>query len=147
MLFAGGGSPLNVGSIIGIICAALVVLLSIVLFICWRRGYCVLSRVQKPLSSFIHVELKPYSRYQNNLRRVSRLSGSIDSDEGKADIPNNTLNCEGADVTACPIYASIHDNLNKNSLHIEKTCHEAKPNGSLKTPPPPPGNIDYCTHC
>ena len=125
---------LDGGVIVGIICAVIAVLLAVVLFICWRRYPHWFFQREKPFNSFIKVEVKPYSHYQAP-QRVSRLdSTASENEEKRYSFKNNVYNDiggGGADVTACPIYASIHsiqDNMDKaasagGELNNLSKCH------------------------
>ena len=105
------------GVIAGIICAVIAVLLAIALFICWKCYPHLLFHREKPFNSFIKVEVKPYAQYHAP-QRVSRLDSTVSENEEKRYSFKNNLCSEGgaggADVTACPIYASIQENLNKS---------------------------------
>lgn len=104
------------GVIAGIIFAVIAVLLAITLFICWKCYPHLLFQREKPFNSFIKVEVKPYAHYHAP-QRVSRLDSTASENEEKRYSFKNNLCSEGggggADVTVCPIYASIQDNLNK----------------------------------
>ena len=105
------------GVIAGIICAVIAVLLAIALFICWKCYPHLLFQREKPFNSFIKVEVKPYAHYHAP-QRVSRLDSTVsDSEEKRYSFKN--IMCSkggdaGADVTICPIYASIQENLDKS---------------------------------
>ena len=115
------------GVIAAIICAVIAVLLAVALFICWRRYPHWFLQREKPFNSFIKVEVKPYSRYQTP-QRVSRLdSTGSENEEKRYSFKNNVYNEAGgggvgggAEVTICPIYASIQDNLNKEAVKSDE---------------------------
>ena len=102
--------------IAAIICAVIAVLLAIAFFICWKC-YPHLFHREKPFNSFIKVEVKPYAHYHAP-QRVSRLDSTVSENEEKRYSFKNNMCSEGgvrgADVTACPIYASVQENLNKS---------------------------------
>lgn len=136
---ASSGS-LDGGVIAGIICAVIAVLLAVVLFICWRHYPHLIFQREKPFNSFIKVEVKPYAHYQAP-QRVSRLDSTASENEEKRYSFKNNLCSEGggggADVTACPIYASIQDNLNKKASAGEELNDLSKfhrHNSQLKPP-------------
>lgn len=110
------------GVIAGIICAVVAVLLAIGLFICWWRYPHWFFQREKPFNSFIKVEMQPYNHYHAP-RRVSRVdSNASECEEKRYSFRNNAHNAT-ADVTACPIYASIADS----------TENEATVNGSVSS--------------
>lgn len=107
------------------------VVLAVVLFICWKRYPHLIFQREKPFNSFIKIEVKPYAHYQAP-QRVSRLDSTASENEEKRYSFKNNMCSEGggggADVTACPIYASIQDNLNKepsagNEYNNPSKCH------------------------
>ena len=126
------------GIIAGIVCAVLALLLAVALFVCWRlKPHWVFHR-QTPFNTFIKVELKPYSHYQAP-QRVSRLESSgSDSEEKRYSFKNNMFQNmkggggEAGDVNACPIYASIQDDLKKESSKSNNSVNHS--NCSLHGP-------------
>lgn len=137
---------LSGGEIAGIICAVLAVVLIILsLFICWCRFPHLFQR-NKAINHFIKVEMKPYG----SPRRVnSNVSEFV---EKANNARNRYLNGTGvshahAEVTACPIYASIGENLgeSKPETHVyvnhshkfHRLGSETKPLKKVKAPVPP----------
>ena len=106
------GDSMDGGVIAGIICAVIAVLLAIVLFICWWRYPHWFLKREKPFNYFIKVEMQN-DTLNHSSRRVSRLdSTASESQENTVRyVSKNTAPSGGADVTACPIYASIGDNI------------------------------------
>lgn len=127
------------------------VLLAVVLFICWKRYPHLIFQREKPFNSFIKVELKPYPHYQAP-QRVSRLDSTASDNEEKRYSFKNKLSSEGggggADVTVCPIYASIQDSLDKKASETDELnnlskCH--RHNSEQK--PPKKGMYQYIVVC
>ena len=110
---------LDGGVIAGIICAVLVVLVVIVLFVCWWRYPHWFFQREKPFNYFIKVEMQPSNIYGAQHRRVSQLdSTASECDEKRSSYKRNGQSGGGgggAEVTACPIYASIGENLDKEA--------------------------------
>ena len=106
------------GVIAGIICAVIAVLLALILFICWWRHPHWFFQREKPFNSFIKVEMQPYNHYQGS-QRVSRVSSAAsECEEKRLSFRNRThsgVGSAGADVTPCPIYASVGENMDKES--------------------------------
>lgn len=109
---------MNGGVIAGIIIAALAVLVAIVLFVCWWRYPHWLFQREKPFDYFIKVEMQPYNQSDSS-RRVSRLdSTASESEEKRNSMKKNAQSVRGgveAEVTACPIYASVGEKLDKEA--------------------------------
>lgn len=139
------------GVIAGIICAVIAVLLAVVLFICWKRYPHLIFQREKPFNSFIKVELKPYPHYQAAPQRVSRLDSTASDNEEKRYSFKNKLSSEGggggADVTACPIYASIQENLNKNPSETDELNNLSKCNRHNSEQKPKKGMYTYAVVC
>lgn len=108
------------GVIAGIVCAVIAVLLAVALFICWWRYPHWFFHREKPFNHFIKVEMQPYNQYDEN-RRVSRVESTASECEEKRSSLRNTGNTNssrrvgGADVTACPIYASVGTDMDNES--------------------------------
>ena len=119
-----GNGSLSGGVIAAIICAVVAVLVAVALFICCKRYPHWFSQREKPFNSFIKVEVKPYARHHTP-QRVSRLdSTASENEEKRYSFKNNVYNeaggKSGAEVTICPIYASIQGDLNKGTIKSDE---------------------------
>lgn len=144
-------SSIDGGVIAGIIFGALAVLVIVVLFICWWRfpyWLPVLHR-DKPFNYFIKVEMQPAASPQRVERNASAYEQKKNNQRHDS---HNGSGVRHADVTACPIYASVGEKLDvpkpethvyvNNTHKFHRLGSDVKPLKKVKPPVAPALEIE-----